>query len=88
MAVQIYPELPDPSLEPEAMLKTIEALKVVIETMLGERGYNGWANQTFFQRDPPVAHKKGDKWVRPAMLAGEVDIMSIWTGTAWQKLNF
>lgn len=79
--------MPEPSLEPEAMLKTIEALKATIETMLGQRGYNGWANQTFFQRDVPVAHKKGDEWVRPALLAGEVDILSIWTGSAWQKIT-
>jgi len=88
MARQIYPDLPDPATDPETMLKAFAALKLAVETLIGQSGPNGWATQMFFQRDAPVASKVGDTWTRPAMLAGEVDVMSVWTGTTWQKLNF
>lgn len=87
MPVQIYPPLPDPAADVDTLLKTVEALKITVETLLGTVGHNGWANQMFFQRDVPEASKTGDMWTRPAMLAGEVDIVSVWTGGTWQKLN-
>jgi len=88
MPDQIYPPLPDPKPDVDTLLSVVTALKQTVETLVGQRGSNGWATQTFIQRDPPTASKVGDMWVRQAMLAGEVDIVSVWNGSAWQKLNF
>ena len=79
MATPIYPNIPEPSYDPGDLLKTVNALKTIVETFLGQRGTNGWTNQTFYQREEPEAARKGDLWVRYALLAGEVDGGSVWS---------
>jgi hypothetical protein len=88
MPPQIYPPLPEPKPDLDNLLSVVTALRQTIETLIGVRGLNGWANQTFYQRNKPEASKVGDMWVLPATLSGELDIVSVWNGSTWQRLNF
>lgn len=88
MADQVYPDIPEPDADPGTVLRVVVALKQTLETIVGKRGPTGWGNQTFFQRTVPKASKVGDKWILPAALAGEFDIMSVWDGTRWRRLTF
>jgi hypothetical protein len=79
----IFTQIPQPTEDLKSLLQTVLALKENIETLLGEKGDSGWANQTFIEATTPTARLKGDMWYKPSTKPNEPAVLSIWTGSAW-----
>ena len=83
----IFAEIPVPTDDPKSLLEAVKAIKENLETLTGEKGSGGWANQTYISRDAPTARLDGDRWYKPAVLAGEKPVESIWIKGAWQVME-
>jgi hypothetical protein len=83
----IFSEIPVPSEDPKSLLQSVIAIKENLETLTGEKGTQGWANQTYISSETPAARLEGDRWYKPALLAGEKPIESIWRNGKWEMIE-
>lgn len=58
--------IPDPELTLPSILRSVRAIKDLLEGTAGQRGVEGGAPQTYIQLTPPTTPRIGDTWVRPS----------------------
>jgi hypothetical protein len=90
-APPIYPGLIVPSADdPNSIVASIQSMQAMLNTLAGNTGGTGWANQTIIKRkskdtDPdPVGTKDGDRWLQPPLTGSQNWIEKVWVGGQWR----
>lgn len=77
-----YAAIPDPQNNVESLASAVRALKMTVETLVGQRD-GGAAARSFTQPDPPADPRQGDVWISSSD-AGRVQI---WNGSFWVDVS-
>jgi len=89
MAINKYDPIPDPEATVDSLLRTVKAMKATVDQLSGQTPNLDIKQpiRNFVQRETPEAYAIGDMWTKLAVLAGEVPIISIWSGAKWVVVN-
>ena len=77
-----YPSIPDPQNNIESLAESVRALKMAVETLVGQRD-GGRATRVFTQTDEPSNPQAGDMW----MVANDAGAMRVWNGYFWVDIS-
>lgn len=77
-----YPSIPDPQNNIESLADSVRALKMAVETLVGQRD-GGRASRVFTQTSEPEDPQSGDMW----MVANDAGAMRIWNGYFWVDIS-
>lgn len=77
-----YPSIPDPQNNIESLADSVRALKMAVETLVGQRD-GGRASRVFTQTSEPDSPQSGDMW----MVANDAGAMRIWNGYFWVDIS-
>lgn len=77
-----FVQIPECTEDPQSMLRTIQAMKVAVEMLMGVRG-DLRPSITWVQQQPPTAKGIGDRWCKPSRSATDPSAEFYWDGKAW-----
>ncbi len=74
---KVYPQIPTAQPDLASLVTSVNALKQMVEIMVGIRAQAGTLNSITLASTPPAIPKTGDGWVTP------VGKIYFWNGTQW-----
>lgn len=77
-----YPAIPDPQNNVESLADAVRALKMAVETLVGQRS-GGAAVRVFEQITQPSNPRGGDIW----LVSNDAGTMRIWNGHYWYDIS-
>lgn len=77
-----YPAIPEPQNNIESVADTVRALKMAVETLVGQRA-GGAATRVFNQTTEPTDARGGDLWLK----SNDAGSMYLYNGYFWVDLN-